>query len=383
MSSDPASSTQFDVLIAGGGVAALEGALALRDVAGERVSVTLMTPSREFVYRPLTVREPFSFGVAERYPLDEIARAVGASLITDALHSVDPAARIVRTESGAEHRYAALLLALGARIRARYQYATTIDDRHLDEQLHGLIQDVEGGYVKRLAFVVPPRMAWPLPVYELALMTGARAYDSNVELAITILTPEQAPLAVFGDAATAAVTQLLAERQIEVITSAHCEIPQPGRIEVSPAGREVHADRVVALPELAGPAIAGLPVVADGFIPIDDHCRVRGLAREFAAGDAVDFWIKHGGVASQQADTAAAAIAALAGASVEPRPLQLTIRGVLLTGEKPLYLSAEVTDGQGLSSEISDSPSWSPPAKIAARYLAPYLDERDQTAEAT
>ena len=136
----------------------------------------------------------------------------------------------MHTIAGASHRYDALLVALGARIEARYEHATTIDDRRLDEQLHGLIQDVEGGYVKRLAFVVPPRMAWPLPVYELALMTAARAYDSNIELAITILTPEDAPLAVFGSGASHAVGELLRRAQgIEVITSAYCEITEPGR----------------------------------------------------------------------------------------------------------------------------------------------------------
>ena len=77
----------------------------------------------------------------------------------------------------------------------------TIDDRHLDSILHGLIQDVEDGYVKRLAFVVPAPMAWPLPIYELAMMTSQRAYDMNVEVAITILTPEDAPLAAFGQGA--------------------------------------------------------------------------------------------------------------------------------------------------------------------------------------
>ena len=238
-----------------------------------------------------------------------------------------------------------MLVALGARIRARYQYATTIDDRRIDEQLHGLIQDVEGGYVKHLAFVVPPRMAWPLPVYELALMTAVRAYDSNIDLAITILTPEDTPLAVFGGGASQALSTLLAERKIDVITSAYCEIPQPGQIEASPGGRVVHADRVIALPELEGPALPGLPEADDGFIPIDLHCKIRGLEREFAAGDAVEFSIKHGGIASQQADTAAAAIAALAGAAVEPQPFRPTISGILLTGDKPRYISAQITGG--------------------------------------
>ena len=76
---------------------------------------------------------------------------------------------------GEQLPYDALLLALGARARPRFKYALTLDDRHLDEQLHGLIQDVEGGYIHKLAFIVPSQMPWPLPMYELALMTARRA----------------------------------------------------------------------------------------------------------------------------------------------------------------------------------------------------------------
>lgn len=380
MSTDPATSAPFEVLIAGGGVAALEAALALRDLAADLVTVKLIAASPDFAYRPASVQEPFSFGGAQRYPLGEIARGIGVELVEDTLESVDPAARAVHTGSGSEHRYDALLLALGARARARYKHATTIDDRRLDEQLHGLIQDLEGGYVKRLAFVVPPRMAWPLPIYELALMSATRAYEMNVEVAITVLTPEEAPLAVFGTGASQGIGELLSERRIEVVTSAYCEIPRAGQIEVTPGGRRIEADRIVALPELDGPAIAGLPEAEHGFIPIDPHCRVSGLEREYAAGDATDFAVKHGGIAAHQADIAAESIAAAAGAPVTPQELHPSVQGVLLTGAKPRYLRAHITDGHGFSSEMSDEPSSGPTGKISAKYLAPYLEERDRAA---
>ena len=51
--------SRMRVLIAGGGVAALEAMLALRALAADRVSVVLVAPDREFVYRPLAVAEPF------------------------------------------------------------------------------------------------------------------------------------------------------------------------------------------------------------------------------------------------------------------------------------------------------------------------------------
>ena len=77
---------------------------------------------------------------------------------------------------------------------------------------------------------------------------------------------------------------------------------------------------MVALPELFGPSTPGVPLKAhNGFIPIDAHCKVPQLDRVYAAGDATDFAVKHGGIASQQADTAAEAIASLAGAPIEPQ----------------------------------------------------------------
>ena len=380
MSSSPGSETPFGVLIAGGSVAGLEAGLALRHLLGDRVSLKLLAPGSEFVYRPLSVREPFSHGSAQRYPLPAIAQDLGADLIQDSLASVDASRRLVRTESGAELRYDALMLGLGAHVQIRYKHAVTIDDRRMDELLHGLIQDVEGGYVKRLAFVMPAPVAWPLPIYELALMTARRAYEMNVGLAITIATPEDAPLAVFGQGASAAMADLLAENQIEVITSAYCEVPQSRVIEISPGERRLEVDRVVALPELEGPSVPGLPAGNHGFIPTDAHCQVRDTELVYAAGDATDFPVKFGGIAAQQADTAAQAIAALAGAQIDPQPFKPEVHGVLLTGEKPRYLHARITGGQGFSSELTDEPTVSPPAKIAAKYLAPYLDERDRTA---
>jgi sulfide:quinone oxidoreductase len=364
----------FRVLIAGGGVAALEGALALRELAGERVSMEMLAPEPEFVYRPMTVREPFAYGRAQRYPLSEMAVEIGVGVREQSFAWVDPAARVAYTDGGEKLPYDALLLALGARIHPRYTHAYTIDDRQLDDTLHGLLQDVEGGYVKRLAFVIPARMAWQLPVYELALMTAGRAYEMEVELSISIVTPEESPLAIFGSGASEAVSKLLGDAGIEVLTSSYAEVPRWDTVVVSPGDRRLEFDRVVALPELYGPAVRGLPAGEHGFIPVDVHARVRGVERVYAAGDATDLALKHGGVASQQADAAAEAIARLAGVEIDPKPFDPVVYGMLLTGGAPRYLRAHVAGGHGFSSEVSEEPLWIPPRKIVARYLAPFLE---------
>ena len=367
----------FKVLIAGGGVAALEGALALRELAGEAVRLTLLCPAADFVYRPMTVREPFAYGAAARYPLRSIADDLGAQLVEGALAWVGPGERVAQAAAGRGLSYDALLLTVGARAHPRYQHAITIDDRRMDELLHGLVQDVEDGHVKSIAFLVPPRMGWPLPIYELALMTAGRAYDMNVDISVTVVTPEEAPLAIFGSEASATVTELLHQGGVETVTSAYAEVPAAGQIIVYPHEHRLRCDRIVALPELFGPGVRGLPSVEHGFIPIDRHGRVRGLERVYAAGDATDFALKHGGVSAQQADAAAESIAQLAGVDIQPRGFDPVIHGMLLTADAPKYLTAHITGGHGFSSTIGDTPTWAPAGKIAARYLAPYLEARE------
>lgn len=378
---NPSTHIPFRVLIVGGGVAGLEAALALRELAGERVATTLLAPASEFVYRPMKVREPFGFSQARRYPLDEFCRDVGTDLVKDAFKWLDPERRTVHTEGGEKLEYDALLLAPGATLCPRFRHALTLDDSQLDEQLHGLIQDVEEGYVHKLAFISPTPMPWPLPLYELALMTARRAYDMNIEMSITLATPEDAPLAVFGLKASHAVERLLEDNGILFIPSARCETPAVGRVSLGPGSRTLIVDRVIALPQLFGPSLPGVPLHADhGFIPIDAHCKVTGIDRVYAAGDATDFAVKFGGIAAQQADTAAQSIAALAGAAIEPTPFSPVLHGALLGGPRPLHLSAHVTGGHGSRSEVSEAPTSAPPAKIAAKYLSPYLESRDRAA---
>jgi sulfide:quinone oxidoreductase len=365
------------VVIAGGGVAALETALALHELAGELVHVSVIAPDEQFVYRPMTVREPFGHERARRYQLAPIVADAGAELFADELTWVDRAARVAHTSSGAQLEYDALVLALGAKAVPRYARAVTIDDRDLDGLLHGTLRDIESGNVKRLAFVSPARMPWQLPLYELALLTAHHARAASVGVAITIVTPEDAPLAAFGSGASDGVAELLASERIEIITSSRAEVPHADEVVINPGERRLRVDRVIALPELYGPGVRGVPLSEHGFLRVSPHGRVLDVERVYAVGDATEFPVKHGGLAAQQADAAAESIAALAGAAITPQPFRPVIRAMLLTGNGSLYLSAKISGGQGFSSELTETATWSPPSKIAAHYLAPYLDALD------
>src|SRR6187397_3752577 len=109
------------VVIAGGGVAALETLFALRDLAGDRVDVTLVAPEESFTYRPMTVAAPFSMGHANRYGLARIAAEFDARLVHDAVASVDAKEQAIRTRDGEWISYDHLVLATGARATPAYE----------------------------------------------------------------------------------------------------------------------------------------------------------------------------------------------------------------------------------------------------------------------
>ncbi|MGI8712990.1 MAG: hypothetical protein ACR2NR_07400 [Solirubrobacteraceae bacterium] len=366
--------SECNVLIAGAGVAGLEAAFALRELAGDRVKLRLLAPNDEFVYRPLAVGEPFNVSWAQRYPLSGLAEQAGAELVHDALRDVDPQRHLALTESGLELSYDALLLGLGTSLHQPHEHVTSVDDSRMDELLHGLVQDVEEGYLHRLAFIIPAPIPWPLPAYELALMTSQRAWDMQVDLAITILTPESAPLAAFGRAASERVANLLGRREIELITSADCDVPDAKTIRVHPGGRTLAVDRIVALPELRGPGLPGLPHDASGFLAVDSHCKLKQVEAVWAAGDCTDSPVKHGGIAAQQADAAARSIASFAGAIVEPQPFQPVVGGLLETGDEPMQLGVDTGD-DGAHSGLAGVIGAMRAPKLVARYLAPELKE--------
>jgi sulfide:quinone oxidoreductase len=239
--------------------------------------------------------------------------------------------------------------------------------------LHGL----RGGRVHKLAFVKPAGASWLLPLYDLALMTAADcAAHERPEVELSLITPEEQPLGVFGNTAGTATRRLLEEAGVTLYTSSY-GVPNPrGWVDISPGDWSVAVDVIVTVPRLTGPRLRGIPCGRDGFILTDAHGRVPGLDDVFAAGDATAFPVKQGGLAAQQADAAAEAIAATVGGDIDPQPFRPILRGALLTGGPARYLRADISGGAGDDSVASEEALWWPPNKLCGRYLAPYLSGR-------
>jgi sulfide:quinone oxidoreductase len=368
-------SERSQALIAGGGIAGLEALLALHDLAGDRVAISLVAPEPDFSYKPLSVEEPFSAQPPEHRALAPVAEELGARFVQRGVERVLAEDHSVELDDGSRLDYDVAVIGVGGKRRPAFRKALTFHTPEDRWRIAALLKDAAAnpGTPADIAFVVPAGNSWPLPIYELALMTTRRAADLGLrELRCTVFTPEASPLIVFGSVATAAVSDLLRARGIEVRTGIRVHEDAAGGLIATPGDEAIEATHVIALPTLQGPAIAGLPSDEQGFIPIDERARVKGVDDVYAAGDGTTFPIKQGGLATQQADAAAEHIAARFGADIDPQPFHPVLRGMLLTGDDSLSLAHSLTGGEGEGSASADY-LWWPPHKVSGRYLAPWM----------
>jgi sulfide:quinone oxidoreductase len=357
------------IVIAGGGVAALEACLALRDGLGAAdLDITLLSHSERFDYRPLSVLEPFRGVSRWSVALATFAADQDVTIVQDALTAVGPHARVAVSGAGDEIPYDLLLVATGG---------------HAADAVHGALTfrgAKEGAAVRQLlateprslAFAAPAGATWPLPLYELALLSAAELRRCGAATEVILVTPEEAPLALFGASASRFAADLLSRYGIEVVTSVGAVAARAGTLELED-GRRLDAEHVIALPRVLGRRIEGIPRDDEDFIPIDEHGRVEGLAHVYAAGDGANFPFKHGGLAAQQADAAAEAMLAELGLPIVARPFDPVIQGVLFTDRQPAYLQAPLAERAGAPSDPRAYSFWWPPSKIAGRHLSAYL----------
>lgn len=360
------------VTIAGGGVAALEAALALRALAGDRVDLTLVADADAFEVRALRVGEPLRTASAPRIPLGQAAREIGFEHVRAEVARVDAPEHRVALSDGRRLRHDALLVAVGAVAVSPFAHARTLRPEHAAQDLRGILADLEEGWSGSMAFVVPSGASWPLPAYELALQMAGDVRAMGVTPRLTLVTPERTPLAVFGPQASSAVAGLLDRAGIDFLGGEHARVERTGRVLL--ADRELAAERILAMPLLRGPRVAGLPHDEDGFLVVDDLLAVQGAPDVWAAGDATAFPVKQGGLACQQADVAAEAIAARVVSDLDPRPWRPVLRGRLLTGRGARVLDRDHPRGEdrGVPPELR---LWDPSRKVDGRHLSPWLRE--------
>jgi sulfide:quinone oxidoreductase len=367
------------VLIAGGGVAGLEMLLALHALAADLLDITILAPELKFINLAMSVEQPFKPERVRGLRLQETAAELGARWHQGALDRVEHDQHHVVTKDGDVVRYDMLVLALGAHPEREWHSrdVLTYHGGRDGPNYRLLLKQLREGRINKLAFVKPAGPSWPLPLYDLALLTAAKcAANDRSGVELSLITPEEEPLGIFGHPASAAIRRLMDECGVTLYTSSYGVPGRSGWLDITPADRRISVDRIVTEPRLVGPRLRGIACDHDGFIATDAHGRLAGLDDVYAAGDATSFPVKQGGLAAQQADAAAEIIAASVGVDIDPQPFRPILRGLLLTGGPPRYLQADISGRSGDDSTISGEALWWPPDKLAGRYLAPYLSNQ-------
>jgi sulfide:quinone oxidoreductase len=367
------------VVVAGGGMAGIEAALALRACAGGVAEVTIVDDRRRFVIPATSTGRAFGLTGGIDLRLADVVGRAGAALVPGRVGRVDAGRREVVLTDGARLPYDALIVAVGARPEPAVDGVALTFRGGADDAsaLAGLVAEIaataDPTRPQRLSFVVPLGCGWPLAAYELALM--AREHMSELGCAdgvdVSVVTSEPAPLVLFGRDAAASVAATLARKGVVVLADRVARRWSAGALELE--GGEVHpADHVVALPVHRGPRVPGLPADAAGFIRIDPEGAVIGLRDVWAVGDGAAFPVKQGGLACQQADAVATRIAARLGADVEPGPFAPALRGWMWDGDGGRLLRSD-EEGGAEEGAVGEGSLWWPVAKVSGRHLAPFL----------
>jgi sulfide:quinone oxidoreductase len=334
----------------------------------------MIAPEDAYTYRPLAVAEPF--GLAERFRVDlnafSTSEEVGIHI--GEVDRVDADNRSAHTANGTSYDYDYLVIATGAQRKPSLRNAISFVDAEGVSRFKDMLYRLEGGQVEAVAFSAGSKVGWFLPMYELALMTATFAQERNTPVELAVVTPESTPLIAFGPQNSDDVAKLLESAGIAVHASSHPVRFEDHELAIVPEGT-VPADEVVAMPDLEGPAIPGLPADPAGFIPVDDACRIVGREREYAAGDATNFPVKQGGIAAQMAQAVARAIAVDVGALVDAKTFRPTLDGTLLSGKGAHHLRQSLAMGSHEERGHQLRATWIPLEKVNATYLIDYLAE--------
>jgi sulfide:quinone oxidoreductase len=365
------------VVIAGAGMAGIETALALREFTGGRANVTVIDPGRRFAIHASATGSAFGIPPSVDLPLARVVSRTGAALRKSHLVAVDGGRRLAMLAGGELLRYDHLVVAVGPRTRASIPEALTFRGHDDVEELRGLVGGVvahaERGGDTDLVVVIPPDCGWPLAGYEIALMTREHlvAAGHGGSTRVAVVTSEAVPLSTFGPLAGGAVVRKLRRMDIEIVTGAEVTSLDWGRLTLAD-GSTRPVDRVVALPVTEGPALSGLPSDEHGFVICAEEGTVEGAPGIHVIGDAGAFPVKRGGIACQQADSVASAVARDLGIDAEELPFMPAMPEWVWDGTDGWLLNERSLDEGG------DGTRWWPVPKVSGRFLAPFLQELAQ-----
>ena len=347
--------------------------MALGDLAADAVSVTLVAAEPDFVFRPMSVAEPFGLGEARRYPLRRVVDDFGAALVQAGVAAVDAHARRIVLRSGDTIGYDTLVLAPGARMLPAFDAAVTFGGPGGAAAMRALLEELEQRRVRRIAFAAPSVAGWALPLYELALLTARHAEQKRARARAGARHARAAP------ARAVRRSRERDGRRDARRGRRRVRRREPGRARrgrrPAPPGRPQDRRR-----SAGDAAVAARPRARRGAVGARlrlhprRRARARRRPRRRVCGGRRDElpgqagWPGHAAgrrrrTARRRSPRGAARPGAVpAGAA----------RDAVRRRRRPLHARGDAVAAQ---------PLWWPPTKIAGRYLAPYMYEREPAAE--
>jgi sulfide:quinone oxidoreductase len=306
------------VLILGGGFAALETAFLLRMRMREEVDLTLVSDNDSFVFRPNSIYVPFgadpdSLLVGLHKPLArrDIAFHLGE------VAEVDPDGRQVTLGDSTELGYDKLVIATGAATSADEvpglaEHAATIWTAltmfDVRERFERVRDRALAGERQRVLFLVPPNNKCSGPLYEIVFMleTWLRRAHARDHVDITWSTYEPSFIQVFGPRLHEVVTGEFSERGIDGHTEEIVSEVTAGQVRYADGSTREFDELIAFPPYTSAVRYPALPSDDRGFIATEPATRqVVGHPDVYAPGDAGDFPVKQAFLAFLQADTVA------------------------------------------------------------------------------
>ena len=284
-----------NVLILGGGSGGLATAGRLKELLGDKISITVLDKQKTFVLGFSLLRVMTGEKTEQEVAVtkDKVSQK-GIKFVNTEVREIDVRKGLVRTDQG-EFGYDYLVIALGAELApekvpgfesAFHMY--TLEDA---KRLRDALSSFRGGSI-RLVFSSPPFRCPPAP-YEAAMLIDdyLRSKGLRDKTDIQIFTPEPLPMPIAGPEVGNKVVSMLNDKGIGFHSNIKVStINGISKEVVFEDGSREKYDLLIAIPPHTSPKViressGDLVDAASGWIPVDPRNMHTKHDRVYAIGD--------------------------------------------------------------------------------------------------
>ncbi len=366
------------VIILGAGFAGMHLFYKLRDLIGEKITLTVVEPSSYSLLKPSLPEVALDGASVEHVhiPIRHAIETRGAALIHARVVEIDPNAREILCDNGEKLVYDTLFIALGAvkdydAIEGFREYGYSVCDDTQAQRLWERLQSFEGGHVVTGSaksefgtLVEAPKLSAPCegPIGEVMFMLDhflkERKHLSPEAYSITAFSPAAEFFEDVGPKPHEVVAKYMQAAHIGLETGKVLKRIEADHVAFED-GTRMPCDLPIIIPPYTAPEVIAQSGLGDdrGFVPTDKTMRHLNYPDIYAAGDATALaQPKLGHIAIIQAGIAAAAFRKELGESVEIPPFAPNVFCIMNMGGAEAILINDDTLYGGTTSVAFHSP---------------------------